>query len=75
MSAPIWNSRWLRAERVLRGLTQEQFADLANMDVSTVASVERSADPGISNVQAYCYGLGMSVEDLVVKYGNKRATG
>lgn len=54
-----WGNR-LRAERVAKGLTQYEVADLASLDTSTVSRVE-AGTAGFSGYAAVAAALGLAV--------------
>jgi len=56
----------LRSERALRGLSQEQLADLAGLHRTYVGSVERSErNVSIDNIEQLANALGLDIAVLL----------
>lgn len=51
----------LKKWRVLRGLTQQELADLTNYSERTINRIENGADAKMSFVEKYCGALGIKV--------------
>jgi len=58
--------RCLRTQRDLKGLTQEQLAEKADLDRTYISDIERGArNPGIKNVVRLARALGIPTPKLV----------
>lgn len=56
----------LRAERAIRGLSQEQLADLAGLHRTYVGSIERSErNVSIDNIEQLADALGLDIAVLL----------
>lgn len=56
----------LRAERAVRGISQEQLADLAGLHRTYVGSVERSErNVSIDNIERLAKALGLDISALL----------
>lgn len=56
----------LRAERAVRGLSQEELAFLAGVHRTYVGSVERAErNVSIDNIEQFAGALGMDISDLL----------
>ena len=56
----------LRAERAVRGLSQEELAFLAGVHRTYVGSVERAErNVSIDNIEQFACALGMDISDLL----------
>lgn len=56
----------MRRLRQLRGITQQQLADLSHIPRATLASMERDgANPGLDRVVAVAQALGVTLDELV----------
>ncbi len=56
----------IKLERVKRGLTQEQLAELAQMHKNSIGGIERGTfEPSITTLEQIAAALGVEFEDLV----------
>jgi transcriptional regulator with XRE-family HTH domain len=65
-SARLRLAQHLRAERAVRGLSQEQLADLAGVHRTYVGSVERAErNISIDNIEQLAAALGLDISKLL----------
>lgn len=65
-SARVRLAQRLRSERAIRGLSQEQLADLAGLHRTYVGSIERSErNVSIDNIEQLAMALGVDVSELL----------
>ncbi|OGI01938.1 MAG: hypothetical protein A2Y25_02930 [Candidatus Melainabacteria bacterium GWF2_37_15] len=56
----------LKIERIKRGLSQEQLADLAGLDTTSISLLETAKqNAGLSTIKSLADALGMSMSELL----------
>jgi transcriptional regulator with XRE-family HTH domain len=59
-------ARLLKAERVVRGISQEELADIAGLHRTYVGSVERGErNISVDNMEALANAMGLDISELL----------